>query len=161
MLKISDEFSSEWVGIQSPCFFLSDFLFELEKMNISYWHSNSKFAQHIVIHWSLFKVCIESVHDNLHQREIICDKLIFFGDEVKRVSKIWLNDAFHNSLFVSFPRIWSTLPNAVSSEIVFNLFSFSTYINYFLFIFNLLVCFFFFPFLFEIFIASAWFSATL
>ena len=34
-------------------------------------------------------------------------------------------DAFHNSLFVSFPRIWSTLPDDVSSEIVLNLFSFS------------------------------------
>jgi hypothetical protein len=34
-------------------------------------------------------------------------------------------DAFHNSLFVAFPRIWSTLPNDVSSEIVFSLFSFS------------------------------------
>ena len=32
-------------------------------------------------------------------------------------------DAFHNSLFVSFPRIWSTLPDDVSSEIVLNLFS--------------------------------------
>ena len=34
-------------------------------------------------------------------------------------------DAFHNSLFVSFPRIWSTLPDDVSSESVLNLFSFS------------------------------------
>ena len=34
-------------------------------------------------------------------------------------------DAFHNSLFVSFPRIWSTLPADVSSEIVLNLFSYS------------------------------------
>ena len=34
-------------------------------------------------------------------------------------------DAYHNSLFVSFPRIWSTLADDVSSEIVFNLFSFS------------------------------------
>ena len=34
-------------------------------------------------------------------------------------------DAYHNSLFVSFPRIWFTLPDDVSSEIVFNSFSFS------------------------------------
>ena len=33
--------------------------------------------------------------------------------------------AYHNSLLVSFPRIWSTLPDDVYNEIVFNLFSFS------------------------------------
>ena len=32
-------------------------------------------------------------------------------------------NAFHNSLFVSFPRIWSTLPDDVSSDIALNLFA--------------------------------------
>ena len=65
-------------------------------------------------------------------------------------------DAFHNSLFVSFPRIWSTLPDDVSSEIVFNLFSFSCMLCWCVYIY--LKCFFF---LFSvIFIVSAWFSET-
>ena len=50
--------------------FASDLNFELEWMNISSRHSNSNFAYHIVIHWSLFKVTIESLHYNSHQREV-------------------------------------------------------------------------------------------
>ena len=57
-------------------------------------------------------------------------------------------DAFHNSLFVSFPRIWSTLPDDVSSEIVLNLFSFSRSLRRCVYIYN---CFFFFFFFFLIF----------
>ena len=45
-------------------------------------------------------------------------------------------DAFHNSLFVSFPRIWSTLPDDVSSEIVFNLFSFSRRLRRYVYIYH-------------------------
>ena len=54
--------------------FISDFDFALEYMNISSWHSNSNFAHHIVIHWSLFKVLIERLHNNSNQRETIYDK---------------------------------------------------------------------------------------
>ena len=61
-------------------------------------------------------------------------------------------DAFHNSLFVSFPRIWSTLPDDVSSEIVLNLFSFSR---------SLRRCMYIYHKLFLFLIVSVWFSETL
>ena len=47
-------------------------------MDISSIHSDSNFAHYIVIHWSLFKVKIERLHDNWHQREIIHNKMILF-----------------------------------------------------------------------------------
>ena len=46
-------------------------------MSISSRHSDSNFAHHFVIHWSLSKVQIESLHNILHERETIYDKLIF------------------------------------------------------------------------------------
>ena len=56
-------------------------------MNISSRHSNSNFAHHIVIHWSLFKVSVECLHNNSHQRETIYDKLIFFVYKIVKVMK--------------------------------------------------------------------------
>ena len=58
-------------------------------MNISSSHSISKFVPHIVIHWSLFKVEIESLH-NSQQRETIYDKLTSFANLVRQwKSKEW------------------------------------------------------------------------
>ena len=54
-------------------------------MNISNRNSNSNFANHIVIHWSLLKASMESLHKISHQRETICDKvMIFFAKLVWR-----------------------------------------------------------------------------
>ena len=53
-------------------------------MNTSRRHSHSNFAHHIVIHWSLFRVLIESLHYYSHQRETIGDKWIFVIKLVKQ-----------------------------------------------------------------------------
>ena len=59
-------------------------------MNISRRHSNSNFAHHIVIHWSLFQVFIECLHNNSRQRETIHHKLILFAKLVRQgKSKEW------------------------------------------------------------------------
>ena len=64
-------------------------------MDVNSRHSTSNFAHHIVIHWTLFKVLIESFHNNSHQRETIYNKLILFckigkAMKVKRVNIIWV-----------------------------------------------------------------------
>ena len=47
-------------------------------------HSNSNFAHRVVIYWSLFKVLIEHLHNNSHQRETIHHKLILFAKLVRQ-----------------------------------------------------------------------------
>ena len=93
MLEIVDSFSLVWVLMyrnSKSAFLQLTMNFELELMNINSRHSNSNCAQHIVIHWSLFKVYIESLHYNSHQRETIHDKLIFFSKLVRQwKSKEW------------------------------------------------------------------------
>ena len=61
-------------------------------MNIGSRNFNSNFAHHrsIIIHWSIFKVWIESLHINSYQRETIYDKVIFFAKLVRQwKSKEW------------------------------------------------------------------------
>ena len=74
-----------------PAFKVRVFASDFECLiNISSRHSNSNFAHHIVIHWSLFKMWFESLLNSSHQRETIYDKLIFFAKLVKQwKSKVW------------------------------------------------------------------------
>ena len=60
-------------------------------MSISRRHSNSNFSYHIVIHWSLFKMLIQSLYIKSHQRETIYDdKLMFFAKLARQwKSKEW------------------------------------------------------------------------
>ena len=51
---------------------------------MSSWHSNSNFANHFAIHWSLCKVLIERLHNNSHQKKKnIYYKWIFFAKLVR------------------------------------------------------------------------------
>ena len=95
MLQILDGVSSIWILMYrySKFSFLQVTLnFELNEMNISRRHSNLNFVYHIAIHWSFFKVWIESLHNNSHQRETIYDKFIFFAKLVRQWKpKEWAN----------------------------------------------------------------------
>ena len=104
MLEILDDFSSKWVLMywhsKSPVLQVT-VNFELKLMNISSSHSNSNFALHIVIHWSLFKVQIKHLHNNSHQRETIHDKLILFAKLVRQwKSKEWAESELEYALVI-------------------------------------------------------------
>ena len=71
-------------------------------MNTNSRDSNSNlFAHNIVIHWSLFKLWIESLHNHSHQGETIYDKSIFFENLVRQwKSKEWATFELRHLLLI-------------------------------------------------------------
>ena len=101
------------------CIFASDF--ELEYINISSRHSNSNFAHHIIIHWSLSIRCKLNVYIVTHiKRETIYDKLIFFckiskAKKVNRMRKIWVRISTTNIYYFIYSKI-QNLKSLVKSQ---------------------------------------------